>query len=251
MSITLQPQVAFPLTRQIANHLDTTVYYVRAVVRNALGTIIDTVDLASQGEQRYQTSWRVPADPSGQGAYISIVTSVYTDSGYTTKSEAYGDEETTYLVFDRVMPAMRGGGGVDYFTVRRIIKEELENLPKPEPITFPSPVITPAPVMRLDDVLTAINDLKKALKPKQPIVMKEVDLSPILAAIKEKEVTKAPDLAPILKWCAEKDEDDNLNRQELLDNLTELKMQLEKGIPEIIEKEEEKPILFDLSKLSV
>ncbi len=52
MSVILQPQSSFPIVRQIANHLDSTVYYVRAVVRNADGDIIDTVNLASQGSQR-------------------------------------------------------------------------------------------------------------------------------------------------------------------------------------------------------
>lgn len=86
MSVILQPQSSFPIVRQIANHLDATVYYVRAVVRDADGTTIATVDLASKGSQRYQTRYRVPVDSSGQGAYISIITSVYTDAGYTTKS---------------------------------------------------------------------------------------------------------------------------------------------------------------------
>lgn len=199
MSVILQPQVAFPIVRQIANHTDSTTYYVRAVVRNAAGDTIDTVNLASQGSQRYQTSWRVPADTSGQGAYISIVTSVYTDSGYTTKSENYGDEETTYLIFDRVMPAMRGGGGgaLAARDVRDIVREELAKLPKPEPVKIPE-----MPKMRFDEVLTAIREATGAIR---AIPTDKVDLSGVLrsiealeAKIDAKEVTPETDLQPVL-----------------------------------------------------
>lgn len=200
MSVILQPQVAFPIVRQIANHTDSTVYYVRAVVRNAAGDVIDTVNLASQGDQRYQTSWRVPADTSGQGAYISIVTSVDIDSGYTTKSENYGDEETTYLIFDRVMPAMRGGGGggLARRDVRDVIREELERLPKPEPVKMPE-----MPKMRFDEVLTAISRVKNDT---ETIPKERTDLAPVLKAmdalsakIDAKEVTPETDLQPVLE----------------------------------------------------
>ncbi len=87
MSLVLQPQKSFTVVRQIANHLDSATYYVRAVIRNAYtDELIETLDLTSRGSQRFSKNWQVPADPSGEGFYISIVTSVYTDSGYTTKS---------------------------------------------------------------------------------------------------------------------------------------------------------------------
>src|SRR5688572_8979423 len=110
--MTLQPQAYFTVVRQIANHTDTNTYYVRAVVRNAYtDEIIATLDLTDKTGQRFKKDWHVPGDPSGQGFYISIVTSVYSDNGYTTKSDSYGDEENTYLVQERVLPLMRGGGG--------------------------------------------------------------------------------------------------------------------------------------------
>lgn len=270
MSVILQPQVAFPLVRQIANHLDSETYYVRAVVRNAQGTTIDTVALTSQGDQRYQTSWQVPADPSGQGAYISIITSVYTDSGYTSKSPNYGDEENTYLIFDRVMPAMRGGGaGADSRTIRRIVEEEVAKIPTPEKVTMP--VI---PEVRFDSVLSAIEELKTALKPEKP---EKVDFKPLIKAIesirtdvKEKEVTPVTDLSPILAKLSEKEEEDDLTRQELIDLLNMLGSTLTKKIPDIvlgglaqstfkmeaarasldIPAVKREPVVFDLSKLS-
>ena len=274
MSVILQPQVAFPLVRQIANHLDSETYYVRAVVRNAQGVTIDTVALTSQGDQRYQTSWQVPADPSGQGAYISIITSVYTDSGYTTKSPNYGDEENTYLIFDRVMPAMRGGGaGADSRTIRRIVEEVIDaKIPKPEPEE--PEVEEPAEPMRWDEVLSGIEGLKTALKPEKP---EKVDFKPLFKAIeslrsdvKEKEVTPVTDLSPILAKLSEKEEEDDLTRQELIDLLNMLGSTLTKKIPDIvlgglaqstfkmeaarasldIPAVKREPVVFDLSKLS-
>ena len=153
MSLVLQPQGSFTVVRQIANHTDTNTYYVQAVIRKAYtDEIIDTIQLTDRGAQRFSKNWQVPADPSGQGFYISIVTSVYTDSGYTTKSENYGDEENTYLVQERVLH-LAGGGGLDAFTVRQIVREELGKLPPQEP--FP-----PIPPGRWDEVLTGIAELR-------------------------------------------------------------------------------------------
>lgn len=194
--LTLQPQNSFTIVRQIANHTDTGTYYVRTVIRNAYtDEIIATLDLEDKGGQRFTKNWQVPGDPSGQGFYISAVSSVYIDSGYTTKSENYGDEETTYLVQDRLLLA-RGGGGVDAYTVRRIIQEELAGRPNPT---------SPEPVMRWGEVLAALSSIKAAL-----VDAPTVDLSPVLNAlarvqqtIENKPVTPAADLAPVLATLKE------------------------------------------------
>lgn len=197
--VPLKPQQWFTVVRQIANHLDGATYYVRAVIRNAYtDAIIDTLDLDAKGGQRYTKNWRVPADPSGQGFYISIVTSVYTDSGHTTKSENYGDEENTHLVSNVFLPTTKGGGGsnLDAFMVRRIVSEELDKRP------YPQPIEPPEPVMRWDDVLGAVQKVQKAVS---AIPTDQVDTSPILdairgvqAAVEAKPVTQATDLAPVL-----------------------------------------------------
>lgn len=192
MSIILQPQVAFPIVRQISNHLDSDTYYVRAIVRNASGVTIDSVNLTGQGGQRFQTSWQVPVDSSGQGAYISIVTSVYTDSGYTTKSPNYGDEETTYLIFDRVMPAMRGGGGskIDYSNIRKIVQEEIDKA-KPEEIEIPEQKEYQP---NFDEVIETINEkvesIKRTIEANKP---EKVDLEPISGVVIDT-VSQAVDL---------------------------------------------------------
>jgi len=274
MSVILQPQASFPIVRQIGNHTDPVTYYVRAVVRNASGTTIDTVNLEAQGEQRYQTSWQVPADATGHGVYISIVTSVYTDAGYTTKSENYSDEENTYLVFDRVLPAMRGGGGggLDSRTVRRIIQEELDKLPKPEKVEIPEPE------MRWEEVLEAVQSVTKAM-PKIP-KQEKVDLSSIASGIQSVMDTigaqqfPETDLNPVLEslesLSIRVSEEQGQLRQELTQTKSDMESQLqtlkesvEKAIQDIQSTEftfkaqrekkekEEEPIKFDLSKLSL
>lgn len=274
MTLSLQPQANFTVVRQIANHLDTDINYVRAVIRNAYtDDIITTLDLVDKGSQRFKKDWQVPADTSGQGFYISIVTSVYTDSGYTTKNSNYGDEETTYLVQDRLLGSMRGGGGgVDAYTVRRIIKEELAQLPQPEPIEFPEQEKYD---MRWDEVLKAIEA--------KTFEQKDVDLNPVLSALKEakqaiadKEVTPPADLyamereVAILKEFVER----KLGVMESLlqDNPQEvvnlLGPDITKKLEEIVndvefsiapsnakmsarkEKEQAQPVPFDLSKLT-
>lgn len=202
MSVILQPQSSFPIVRQIANHLDGATYYVRAVVRDADGDIIDTVNLASQGSQRYQSRYRVPVDSSGQGAYISIITSVYTDAGYTTKSSNYGDEENTYLVFDRVLSGRgSGGGSLDIGTIRRVIAEELAKVEKPEPVEMPE---IPKYEMRWQEVLASVDEVRQIVSGIP--TNNTVDLNPVLQAIEatyqaieSKEVTPQADMSPVVE----------------------------------------------------
>lgn len=206
MSVILQPQSSFPIVRQIANHLDATVYYVRAVVRDADGNIITTVDLASKGSQRYQTRYRVPVDSSGQGAYISIITSVYTDAGYTTKSPNYGDEENTYLVFDRVLSTLRGNSGssLDIATVRRVIAEEIKKA-QPEPVAIPElPAVEKPDIIspQLERLAGDISTLKTAVAriPTDTIDLSDIKqaMETIYSSIEAKAVTPETDLQPVM-----------------------------------------------------
>ena len=96
----INPASTFPICRQIANHTDTGTYYVRGVIKDAINdSVLATVDLDDKGSQYFRYNWKVVYDNvMARGRYITIVTSVYTDSGYTTKSENYGDEINTYLL---------------------------------------------------------------------------------------------------------------------------------------------------------
>lgn len=199
----------FTVVRQIADHTDVTTYYVRAVIRNAYtDEIIETLNLTDKTGQRFKKDWRVPADPSGEGFYISIVTSVYTDSGYTTKSSAYGDEENTYLVIDK--PRNTGGSGGTGSLARRdirdIISEELEKVvekikPKEKKETkIEFPKFPKIPKDRTDEVLKAIKAIPK------PEKQKEVDFKPVMQSLEEvkkniadKDVTPETDLNPVIE----------------------------------------------------
>jgi len=276
----IRPQRNFTIVRQIANHLDTATYYVRAVIRDSYtDAILDTLDLADKGGQRFTKNWLVAPDPLGLGRDISIVTSVYTDAGYTTKSENYGDEENTYLIEENSSHGKGGGSGVDARTVRRIIQEEIANIPKPEKVEFPK--IPKAQEVKFDSVLSAIESLKIALKPEKP---EKVDFKPlydalqsILSAVNEKEVTEPTDLTPVLEAIDAQDTNLTTLRGELLETLDALDTTVLKTVPKEIatlirgttfgisltptstpnmkeesEKEEkEEPAPLDLSKLSI
>jgi hypothetical protein len=234
----LHPQNNFTVVRQIQNHLDTDTNYVRAVIRNAYtDEIIETLDLDDKGEQRFSKNWHVIADGSGQGFYISIVTSVYTDAGYTSKNPNYGDEENTYLVQDRLTNRGGGGGEIDLYILRKIIREEVAKIPAPEPVKMPK--------MRFGEVLTAIDSAVERLTVEPAELPEKVDLAPVLNGIKKletavltKEVTPPTDLSPILQKLSEDSEKDELTAQQLQAALSSV-------VTEIISKIEALPPLFE------
>lgn len=197
----LIPGRTFTIVRQIGNHTDAATYYVQAVIRNAYtDATIATVQLTDKGSQRFKYDWLVPFEPSGLGAFISIVTSVYTSSAYTTKSENYSDEENTYLW--ATLPTSVGGGGFsekfDYRRVRDIVESVIKEIPKDGVLdalaevrtlidSLPKEKVDTEPILnRIETVLSAIED-----KPVTP----KTDLSPVLSAIAEKEVTPKTDLS--------------------------------------------------------
>ena len=136
----LHPRENFTIVRQIEDHTDSNTYYIRAVIRNAkTDALITTINLTDQGSRRFSKSWLVPADVSNQGYWICILSSVYTDSGYTTKSPLYGDKMDTYLVQERQIfnpnYPLPTGQDIDYRRIEKIIenlkvtvKQEIEGI---------------------------------------------------------------------------------------------------------------------------
>ena len=241
----LQPQNSFTVVRQIANHIDTGTYYVRAVIRYAYTDVLITnLDLDLKGDQRYSKNWEVVADPSGQGIYISIVTSVYTDSGYTTKSENYGDEINTYLIQERVLGSLKSGGGLDMRTTRRIIEESLEKIkfPEQEKISIPKQKEYDN---KFNEMAQGLSDIKTLIA---SIPTENVNLSPLMTRLNElsqevktKPVTKETDLNPVLKKMEEGSkgnrEDRELNRRELNDRLDLIEDKIIEIVSNSIQKE--------------
>lgn len=174
----LKPREYFTIARGLEDHQDSATYYVRAVVRNArTDTLIETLNLDDKGDgHRFAKEWQVPADTSGEGFYILVVTSVYTDAAYTTKSPLYGDKYDTYLVQDRVNPnqpqfGMGLGPDIDYKKIGKIVSEAF--------MAGISEEIKA--VKKLSDSLTQVKGLILALP--KPEKQKEVSFNPVLKAI--------------------------------------------------------------------
>lgn len=201
----LNPRENFVITHQLNNSYITDTSYVRAVIRNAkTDAILATKNLTDQGNGRFTTTYQIPADVSGQGYYISIITSVYSDSGYTTKSQNYGDEANTYLVQERYNPnvhlgAVGGGSDIDYKKIRKIIKEEIDvRIDKidfsktPEVITVTKEVVVekliPQEKINFPSqqfIIDAIKAVSKKVDDKPVTQVPDVDFAPVMAAIGE------------------------------------------------------------------
>lgn len=98
----IQPRQNFPISRLLTDPTDNNTYYLSAIIRNAkTGATIDTKELSQISGRLYGVTYQMPADPSGQGFYITITTEVYTDSGRTVKSDAYGEEHEVFFLYDR------------------------------------------------------------------------------------------------------------------------------------------------------
>lgn len=269
----LFPQKSFTIVRQLSvGPFESGTYYVQAIVRNAhTDAIVATVNLTDLGAYRYSGTFTTPADPTNFGYYLSIVTNVFTDSGYTTKSEVFSPEENTYLV--RNLETGKGGGwvGIDASDVRRVVREEIAKIPTPTPFDY-SRIPTPERYeMRWDEVLGAVESLKTALK---PIAPEKLNLSPILEAINQvikavndKPVTEPTDISPILEKMDELvTKQDELNEENKTDRaekntnaVAEIKKAVTdaldnmgvvsifthktKGVPEPVQKEEKEDTL--------
>lgn len=184
--MTLRPQQTYTIVRQIEDHRDTATYYVRAVVRRSLDdTTLATINLTDKGGQRFKEDWLVAQDSTGLGFDVDITTSVYTDSGYTTKSENYGDKIENHRV--ETLQTNFGGGGSDisYQKVREIIREELE---KKEIPTADLSGIEKLAQTILQNVSTMpeytedLLDIKQALS---GIPKEQVDISPLIKSIEK------------------------------------------------------------------
>ena len=241
---TLQPREYFPISRLLPDPADSNTYYLRAVVRNATsGATIDTVDLATQGNRIYATAWQTPADPSGRGLFITITTSVYTDSGYTTKSDVYGEESDTFVVFDRfnslqllaaqISAIVGSENEIDYKRIKKMIDAlydkisnrltKIESKEDPEPINL-KPVLESLGVLRsaikaidipppadpvdvdplIKTLSSGISDLKIAISDIDiPPPADPVDLAPVGTRLDAVEKTRAEEMQKITSLVEE------------------------------------------------
>ena len=194
----LSPQEAFPIVYVLADPNDTATYYVRSVMRNsATGAIIQIsganfVNLTDGGSRRFSKTIQAPNDSGGQGFWIDITTTVYTDSAYTTKSENYFEQLDKYLVQQRLTTAMGFGGGslsrTDVADEHKFDLKELKKALKEVLDEFVFPKTDLSPVLQGLDLLD--EDLGK-------VGQKIGDVGDSVEAI------KIPELAPFAKTIIE------------------------------------------------
>lgn len=138
----LNPGENFPIVRVLENPHIADTHYVRAVVKNAVTlATIATLDLTDNGDRLFSINWTVPSDTVfGRGTYVVITTSVYTDAGYSARSENYGDNSDTYLIQQRFNAGIQfgSGGGIDERTIIELFKKYLGPLQDQEPISLPA-----------------------------------------------------------------------------------------------------------------
>lgn len=237
----LNPREYFTVARELADPNDSGTYYVQATIRNArTNALIATLNLVDQTGQVFSKPWQVPDDSSGLGFYIIIRTRVYTDALYTSLSDAYGQELSTFLVDNRFRNLGGGGGGggddVDYKKIRKIVKEEnglviqaFPDLNLSSIISAFKPVAgfvetilshvksTEARTVKIVDEVRDHSSILGKIDAKEfPHIPDPTDITPVLEAIKNLPApTPATDLSPVLKAIS--NVSDILNSKDLKD----------------------------------
>lgn len=180
----IEPYSTIPILYQIVDPSDSTLYYIRAVIRDtSTGTTLDTKNLTSQGSGRYTSSYVAPQDSTGLGRHIDISITVYTDSGYSTVSLNYEKIVDKYIIKASVKNFGGGNGGeIDYEKIRKMIISsiqpiivQLSNNNDEEIISFLKSIKS-----NISQIISTIVNIK-TYEPAQPI-----DITPILNKIEEK-----------------------------------------------------------------
>ena len=128
----IQPRSRFSITRTLFDPFDDTTYFIQGKIykvnlddtadANGSQELIDTVTLIDQGDgKRFLFVWTVIPNNTIDGINIQIVTNVFTNAGFTTKSENHQTEERNYIVLERT--AGRKMGGIDFRKVKSTTEE--------------------------------------------------------------------------------------------------------------------------------
>lgn len=196
----ISPSENFDIFFFLRNPNDTSTYYCRAVIRDLkTGQELVTTDLDQSAAEPHLfiKTLQAPPDPVGMGRNIVAIATLYTDSGYTTKSGDYEEQEQYFLI--KPAQISGGGGGIDYRTMRDMIQEvvsaEIKTIPKP---AAPRPL----PDMPFDALFGAIGALQREIN---RIPKEQLDLSHIGAQLKRIHDTiaalpapKETDIRPVL-----------------------------------------------------
>lgn len=178
----LQPNETFPIVRVLEDHTDVSTNYVQAVIRDAsTDALLATVNLTDLGNRRFSKNWKVPYDNVfANGRYILITTTVYTDSGYTTKNPNYGEVGETYLVQQRwsqgIYTSAGGPDAIDYARLEKILDGKFGALKLPKiPTQKDYTANFTGMVAGLKDLAERIG----AIKIPEPVKPEPIDFTPI------------------------------------------------------------------------
>lgn len=121
----LSPNSLIPVSYSTTIPGDTTLYYVRAVLRDTQSSsTLQTINLknVSSVPNRYTGTFQPVSDASGLGRPVDVTISVYTDSGYTTLSPNYQIVQYNYVVLQPWIPNLGVGGGlnIDYDKLQKM-----------------------------------------------------------------------------------------------------------------------------------
>lgn len=236
------PSTSLRIVYLIQDHTDSNTYYVRSVVRDSVsGAILATINLADTGNRRFFGTYQTPA---AEDKYIDITTTVYSDSGYTTKAQDKYEDIDQYLVKTQWGLQFGGQGGgdtivkgaeVDYKRIRKIIKEEVAKLDK-ETKEYDDAILN----SKLDAVYKCVEDIKRITSEEDE--PEDIDFSPLMAAIKE--LPSKLNFDPIIKIVSETQGPKEVNFAPILNAIQEVKDKLnEEDEVEVEEVKEEKPKL--------
>lgn len=183
----LNPGTNFPIVRKLGDPSDSSTNYVQAVVRNATtGATLATINLTDAGNRRFTGFFAVG---SVEDWFFDVTTTVYTDSGYSSISTVYAEENETYHVLTSLSPqlqnvALQGMGlDINYNKIKQMIDESLEARNWLKIDDFIKAVDTSSEEIKaiLTPILPAIKAIviPKVVIPEQ----KEVDFSPLMEKI--------------------------------------------------------------------
>ncbi len=200
----INPSEPFDVFYFIRNHTDASTYYVQAKVYDVrTGELLSTHNLtqSATNDRLFIKTIDAPGDPVGQGRNIVSIATVYTDSGYTTKSANYEEQEQYFLIRTASPIVLGGGGGADYDRIRDVVSEELEKR-KPKPVEVPA-----LPDMPFDAIFKTLSNIDKTLQsvPKKeapsltPLVDTVTALQQSIEDIKSRREFEDTDLTPVIE----------------------------------------------------
>jgi hypothetical protein len=194
----ISPGEPFDVFYFLRNPLDSATYYVRAKIYDVrTGEVLITTALAqsSTNPRLFSATVQAPPDSSAYGRNILAIASVYTDSGFTSQSNDYEEQEQYFLV--RAAVPFMGGGGVDYRVIEDILDakldEKLKALPKPPSL----------PDMPWDSLFGAIGVLQREInrvpKDQQDLAPLHSAIAGVHAAVQALPAPEKPDLSVLVE----------------------------------------------------